>query len=238
MDDLIFLASPLCALASTRSPTNGIHKTVERGTARIHHPLCPRAYRDLVVLISQFSQQRRTLSLQDCFRVVAAHQCSGVWEALRRFRELMQSFWQGDREATLTSRFHRKTCDPDSFRSTEFETVEVFRRKTEQRRSEVWILDAIVSTLIVVAFLVAFLWKRRENRTDHPSAQDPPGAQPPTEDSTIEGITGQICSKSGLYRSAEDPNQYVILHEGETFPPSVAEDGVFTRATWEFDTSE
>lgn len=99
-------------------------------------------------------------------------------------------------------------------------------------------MDVVVSALTVVAFVVAFLWIRRKKRADHPSAQDRPRALPPTEDPPNGGITGQICSKSGLYRSAEDPNQYVILHQGETFPPGVSEDGVFESATWELDPSE
>ena len=98
-------------------------------------------------------------------------------------------------------------------------------------------MDAVAIVLTVMALFIALLWIRRQKRAGHPSAKDRPGAQPPTEDPTV-GITGQICSKSGLYRSAEDPNQYVILHQGETFPPSVAEDGVFESATWELDPSE
>lgn len=97
-------------------------------------------------------------------------------------------------------------------------------------------MDAVAIFLTVMALFIALLWIRRQKRADHPSAKDRPRAQPPTENPTV-GITGQICSKSGLYRSAEDPNQYVILHEGKTFPPSVADDGVFESATWELDPS-
>ena len=93
-------------------------------------------------------------------------------------------------------------------------------------------MDAAVSALIVVALFTVFLWIRREKRAAHPPLQDRPGENRPTGE-CIAGITGQICSKPGLYRSAEDPNQSVTLHAGETFPPGVASDGVFESATRE-----
>jgi len=101
-----------------------------------------------------------------------------------------------------------------------------------QHRVEVQTLDAAVSAIIVVALFIVFLWIRRERPAAHSSLQGRPGVNRPTEERIV-GSTGQICSKPGLYRSAEDPNQSVVLHAGETFPPGATSDGVFESATWE-----
>jgi len=93
-------------------------------------------------------------------------------------------------------------------------------------------LDAVVSAPIVVALFTIFLWLRREKRAAHPPLQARPGENRPTGE-RIAGITGQMCTKPGLYRSVKDPIQSVTLHAGATSPPGVASDGVFESAAWE-----
>ena len=89
-------------------------------------------------------------------------------------------------------------------------------------------MDAIVAVLIVVAVLGLLWWTRKEWSAKNPALRDYS-----TENFPVVGITGQICSKPGVYRSTKDLQRGVVLHEGELFPPGVTNRGDYKSETWE-----
>ena len=89
-------------------------------------------------------------------------------------------------------------------------------------------MDAIVAVLIVVAVFGLLWWTRKDWRAKDRALRNVPAKNLP-----VVGITGQICSKPGVYRSTTDPQRGVDLHEGELFPPGVTNRGDYQSETWE-----